>query len=267
MAARFHRTRRAPSAHEDAQGNSGFGDWWAAVAVMGLAGLAVLSLGGSHDGLPTHPTSDPSKAMLALIEPAETSLREVEAAFAELCREPVLLALELEPDCETGVITLPDSLFGGFGSAALRPEAKEDVLAAIRIYLGRLRDLPALWSSLEEIEIRGHSDPRAVRTPYVTNMVGSQQRPLGLLLFLVGEGGLDDVDRADFERLAVLSGVSFSRPPATCPEQTRECYAEWRRVEIRPQLSESLRRGDWSRTLEDVRVTAARLQAESEAVR
>lgn len=267
MASRFHRARRSAAPPQDTQGSTGFGDWWAAVAVMGLAGLAVLSLGGSRDAVPIQGTSDPSKAMLTLIEPAETSLRDVEAAFAELCREPVLVALELEPDCETGVITLPDPLFDGFGSAALLPEAREDVLAAMRIYLGRLRELPAIWSSLEEIEIRGHSDPRAVRTPYATNMVGSQQRPLGVLLFLVGENGLDDADRTDFERLAVVSGVSFSRPPATCPESSRECYAEWRRVEIRPQLSEALRRGDWSRTLEDVRVTAARLQAEREDLR
>ena len=103
---------------------------------------------------------------------------------------------------------------------------------------------------------------RAVRAPYATNMVGSQQRPLGVLLFVVGEDGLSASDRSDFERLAVVSGVSFSRPPATCPDERRECYAEWRRVEIRPVLSEPLRRGDWSRTLEDVRKSARQIRDE-----
>ncbi len=97
-------------------------------------------------------------------------------------------------------------------------------------------------------------------------MVGSQQRPLSVLLFLVGPDGLDESDRVDFERLAVVSGVSFSRPPVTCPEESRECDEQWRRVEIRPQLSESLRRGDWSRSLEDVRVTSERFQSAATAV-
>ena len=48
----------------------------------------------------------------------------------------------------------------------------------------------------------------------------------------------------------------------TCPERTRDCYPEWRRVEIRPVLSEALRRGDWSRTLEDVRRSAQSLREE-----
>ena len=97
--------------------------------------------------------------------------------------------------------------------------------------------------------------------PYTTNMVGSQQRPLGVLLFLAGEGGLAEPDRVDLERLALVSGASFSRPPMTCPEETRACYPEWRRVEIRPVLSEPLRRGDWSRTLEEVRRSAQGLAA------
>ena len=103
---------------------------------------------------------------------------------------------------------------------------------------------------------------RQVRDPYITNLVGSQQRPLGVLLFLVGPDGLSQLDRDDLQRLAIVSAASFSRPPESCPEQSRECYPEWRRVEIRPILSESLRRDDWSRTLEGVRVTVDRLDAE-----
>ena len=117
----------------------------------------------------------------------------------------------------------------------------------------RLRRSPEIWESLDAIEIRGHTDPHAVRNPYSTNMVGSQQRALGVLLFLVGPSGLSEPDRIELQRLAVVSGVSFARPPTACPERSRECYPKWRRVEIRPVLSESLRRGDWSRTVQDAR--------------
>jgi hypothetical protein len=269
MGARFHgRSANARDAGQTIRGGltpagaSGFGEWWGGLVAVALVAIGVVLLTGSRDPGSVGPAIDPSPRMLAAIEPATRALEDVDRAFAALCAEPVLLALELTPDCETGVITLGDELFDGFGSATLGPVAQEDVRAAMRTYLGRLRELPAIWNSLEAIELRGHADPRAVRTPYVTNLVGSQQRPLGVLLFLVGEGGLGEADRADLERLAVVSGVSFSRPPETCPERSRECYPEWRRVEIRPVLSESLRRGDWSRTLEEVRVGARRIQSE-----
>jgi flagellar motor protein MotB len=153
-------------------------------------------------------------------------------------------------------MTLYDELFEGYGKAKLGPVAQEDVVAAMTTYLSRLRQLPAIWESLDAIEIRGHTDPRAVRDPYATNLVGSQQRALGVLLFLVGPDGLSESDRIELQRLAVVSGVSFSRPPATCPERDRKCYTEWRRVEIRPVLSESLRRSDWSKTVQDARRAA-----------
>ena len=89
-------------------------------------------------------------------------------------------------------------------------------------YLTRLRQLPAIWDSLEAIEIRGHSDARSASGVYAANLVGSQQRALATLLFLVGPSGVaSELDRADLERLAVVSGTSFSRPPITCPESTR----------------------------------------------
>ncbi|HKK53870.1 MAG TPA: hypothetical protein VKA74_19910, partial [Myxococcota bacterium] len=112
--------------------------------------------------------------------------------------------------------------------------------------------------SLETLEIRGHTDPRALRDPYTTNLVGSQQRALGVLLFLMGPNGVSEADRQDLQRLVTVSGASFSRPPASCPEDSRECYDEWRRVEILPVLSEPLRRGDWSRTVERVRSSLVR---------
>ncbi len=196
---------------------------------------------------------DPTPQILASLKSATRSLDGIETSFASLCREPVLIALELVPDCESGVITLSDKLFGGSGSADLGPIAKEDVAAAMTTYLSRLRRLPAIWESLEAIEVRGHSDPRALRNPYTTNLVGSQQRSLSVLLFLMSPRGLAAQDRTDLQRLAMVSGASFSRPPETCPERSRECYPAWRRVEIRPVLSESLRRGDWARTVEEVR--------------
>jgi flagellar motor protein MotB len=179
-------------------------------------------------------------------------------AFGSLCQQPVLLALELDPDCESGVITLSDDLFEGSGKAQLGALTREDIVAAMTTYLSHLRTLPALWESLEAIEIRGHADPSAVRDPYSTNMMGSQQRALGVLLFLVGPEGLGEEDRIELQRLAIVSGVSFARPPASCPERSRECYPEWRRVEIRPVLSESSRRRDWSKTVQDARNAALR---------
>ncbi len=206
--------------------------------------------------------NDPTPEILASFGPARRSLDAIESAFGSLCREPALVALELEPDCETGIVTLSDDLFDGYGSAQLGVIAREDVAAAMTTYLARLRRLPALWESLESIEIRGHTDPRAIRNPYATNMVGSQQRALGVLLLLVGPDGLGEADRRDLERLATVSGGSFSRPPASCPGRTRKCYSEWRRVEIRPVLPESLRRGDWALTVQAGRTASTPTEPE-----
>jgi outer membrane protein OmpA-like peptidoglycan-associated protein len=244
-----------------------FGEWWAAISVIGLASLAVLILAGSRLRPADEPSQpqpvDPRPFVLAALAPAEEALDAVERAFGQLCREPVLLALELEPDCRTGVMTLPDDFFDGFGGTRLRSDVQENVAAAVRTYLDRLRRLPAIWDRLEALEIRGHTDPRAVREPYTTNLVGSQQRALGVLLFLIGPDGVAERDAEDLERLATVSGVSFSRPPASCPEDTRDCYEEWRRVEILPILSEPLRREDWSQTVEEVRSALDRARMET----
>lgn len=267
MPIRFQRARPSRRTSERSPTErDGFGQWWAAIALVAVAVIGTLSLGSTHrvqqDAAPR--IIDPSKAILASLRTAESALSEIERSFTTLCREPVLLALELEPDCETGTITLGDSLFAPNLGSQLKPVAREDVRAAVTAYLQKLRNMPAIWESLEAIEIRGHADPRAFRNPYTTNLVGSQQRALAVLMFLVGPEGVSDQDKNDLERLAVVSGASFSRPPASCPEETRACYPEWRRVEIRPVLSESLRRGDWSRTLESVRVVTRRAQANIE---
>jgi len=265
MAGRFMgRVPRASPANTSDLRGDGLGEWWAAIAVLAIATVAIVSLTGSSEQTIAI-TPDHVPDILASLGPATRSLDAVEAAFGSLCQEPVLVALELEPDCETGVMVLSDELFDGYGSAQLGPVAQEDVAAAMTTYLSRLRRLPAIWNSLEAIEIVGHTDPRAVRDPYTTNMVGSQQRALGVLLFLVGPDGLAEPDKIDLQRLALVSGASFSRPPAACPERSRECYPAWRRVVIRPVLSESLRRGDWSRTVEAVRSAAMRAQPETPA--
>jgi outer membrane protein OmpA-like peptidoglycan-associated protein len=227
--------------------------------------MGVLSLGGGARA--PHSTSaivDPSQEILASLHTAERALEEIDQSLTALCREPVLAALELEPHCDSGTITLGDSLFGENAGSQLKEAAREDVRAAITTYLQRLRQMPAIWESLEAIEFRGHADPRALRNAYSTNLVGSQQRALAVLLFLVGPDGVSEQDQQDLERLATVSGASFSRPPASCPEATRECYAQWRRVEIRPVLSEAVRRGDWAQTLESVRIVTLRAQEKLE---
>jgi flagellar motor protein MotB len=258
MPSRFsNRPRAAIRGGTDTARGDGFGEWWAAIAVIGLITTAIVSLTGSAGPRSEAELAvDTGPRILATLDPAQRTLDAVESSFKSLCREPVLLALELEPDCESGVITLRENLFQDFGGAELSPVARADVAAAMTTYLWLLRQLPAIWESLDAIEIRGHTDPRAVRDPYATNMVGSQQRALGVLLFLVGPGGLSEPDRSELQRLAVVSGVSFARPPATCPERKRECYPDWRRVEIRPVLSETLRRGDWSKTIREARNAA-----------
>jgi flagellar motor protein MotB len=249
-----------PPAHtqppDDSGDETGFGNWGAAIAILALVGLIAVPIAGpvNTEELPAEP--DRAPAMLAALAPAEEAIESLASAFARLCREPVLFAVDLEPDCETGVMTIGDDRFEEYGSPNLRAVAQEDLRAAMRIYLDRLRSTPALWESLEAIEIRGHSDPRALRDAYATNLVGSQQRPLGVLLFLVGPKGVSDDDRKDLERLAIVSGASYSRPPASCPEEQRECYADWRRVEIRPVLSERIRRAEWSHSIEAVRQSA-----------
>ncbi|MCA9506207.1 MAG: hypothetical protein H6748_09050 [Spirochaetaceae bacterium] len=265
MAIRFgNRPGRGLAPSAEASPGGGFGDWWAAVAVVALAAVSIVSLAGSTEPA-ARPDSADTPRLLEALAPATRALGEIESAFSTLCHEPLLVGLELEPDCETGVITLHDELFSTPGGAELSAEGREYVAAAVTTWLARLRRLPAIWESLEAIEIRGHSDPRAYRNPYTTNMVGSQQRALGVLLFLVGDEGVAEEDRETLEQLVMVSGASFSRPPETCPEESRECFGEWRRVEIRPVLSESLRRGDWARTVEDVRRTSLRLRQEASA--
>ncbi|MEE8165868.1 MAG: hypothetical protein V3T64_09895, partial [Myxococcota bacterium] len=161
MAIRFRRAgggSRASNAPPSP--GDGFGEWWAAVAVICAATISVLALaGGSRPTNPSATFVDPTSEILASLLTADRALARIDQAFATLCREPVLVALELEPDCGTGAMTIGDSLFDGYAGNRLTAEAKEDLRAAVTTYLGRLRQMPALWESLEAIEIRGHTDP------------------------------------------------------------------------------------------------------------
>lgn len=250
-------------------GGEGFGEWWAAVGIVALATIAALSLGGKSVGDSAIPvalavtksafaTNDPSAEIARSLQAAELALAEFDRSLRSLCREPVLIALELEPDCETGVLTIGDAMFDGAGGSQLTIQSREDVRAAMTTYLEALRRKPALWESLEALEIRGHADPRAYRNAYTTNLVGSQQRSLGVLYFLTSEEGLSARDQEDLQRLATVSGASFSRPPKSCPEEVRRCYPEWRRVEILPVFSEARRRREWSTTVESVQAIVER---------
>lgn len=259
MSIRFH-SREDTSSARRASGRSGAGgDPWILLGAIALALVTVAAVSGGAGRSSGPGGFDPRRLVLETVIPAERSLAEIEAAFATLCQEPLLIGLELEPDCATGVITLPDSYFvPGRGTPRIRPEAREYIAAAMTTWLNRLRQLPALFDSLEAIEIRGHGDPRSIRGGYSASLAVSQQRALATLLFLVGPNGVSaETDRIDLERLAVVSGSAYSRPPVDCPEPTPECLVQWRRVEIRPVLSETLRRGDWARTIESLRVSTA----------
>lgn len=258
MASRYYGRVQDANSRANAARSDGFGDGWLGLGALALALIGIVALSGSGGGARVSPAA--VDALRAAIRPAEHSLADVEAAFDSLCEEPLLIGLELAPDCETGVMTLPDAFFDGRTNPRIRPEAREYIAAAMTTWLNRLRELPALWDSLEAIEIRGHAAPASARERYASRAVVSQQRALATLAFLTGQGGIDDEgDRRDLERLALVSGSADARPPANCPESTPACLPHWRRVEIRPVLSEALRRGDWARTIESVRVSTAGL--------
>jgi hypothetical protein len=124
---------RWDSLHDDEEPDDGLGEWWAAFAVIALAAMAIVSLTGSADPAAGGIGNDPTLRILASLDPTERSLDAIESAFASLCQEPVLLAFELEPDCESRVIFLSDDLFDGYRSNQLGPVAKEDVAAAMPI--------------------------------------------------------------------------------------------------------------------------------------
>lgn len=255
MAGRYH-GRAYDAARSSSRPSDGLGESWIGLGAIALTLIGAVAVAWSGESSPG--SSDRMRSLAATLAPAERSLASIESAFGSLCEEPLLIGLELAPDCETGVMTLPDGFYSGGANARIRPEAREFMAAAMTTYLTRLRQLPALWKSLEAIEIRGHAGPPDARGRGVNPLFFSQQRALSTLLFLTGPGGInDEEDRRELERLAIASGSAAARPPPSCPEPSTECLPHWRRVEIRPVLSEPLRRGDWARTIESVRVSTA----------
>lgn len=273
MSSRFQRATSRPPLRTARPGGDGFGEWWAAIAIVALATIASFSLGGALPGgggagsgrTPAVEAGPSAQDEInRSLERAAQSIAAVDRGLKSLCNEPVLIALELKPDCKTGAMTIADSMFDGPGGNLLNRRSKEDVRAAVTNYLEAMRRKPALWDALESLEIRGHADPRAFRNAYTTNLVGSQQRALGLLYFLTGREGLSESDKKDLQRFATVSGASFSRPPESCPEAVRECYPAWRRVEILPIFSEARVRGEWARTVESVQQIVRRAEDDEE---
>lgn len=232
---------RRQSAFSGREGGTGGGDLFAALAYVGagMAAVLVLVAAVGRDGPDASPEvvgPDPAPLIRAELEERSALAREWQEALRMLCENVELQAEGLAPSCATGALTIPDALFESATSAQLSEEGMRTVQFAISTLLEVLRGRDLVWQHIESIELRGHSDPRARRDPYVTNLVGSGQRPLAMMIYLSSEWALSDRDRADLQRLAVVSSSSFSRPPVACPEETRECYAFWRRVEVIPRV-------------------------------
>ena len=222
--------------------NSGpSGDLFVALAYVGAAVAAILVLVAAVDqrGPTTAPVEappDPAPRIRAELEQRSALALAWQDALRAICENVELQAEGVAPDCATGAITLSDSLFEAPTSPQLSEEGMRKLQLTLPLMLEALRGRDLVWQNIESIELRGHSDPRAQRDPYVTNLVGSGQRPLGVMIYLSSEWALSDRDREDLQRLAVISSSSYSRPPVACPERTRDCYSFWRRVEIIPHM-------------------------------
>ena len=108
-----------------------FGEGWIGLGAIAVALITVAALTGSAGHGLGRDRVDTSQAILATVEPAERSLAAVESAFSALCQEPVLIGLELEPDCETGVVTLPDSYFTSHANPRIRSQ-----FVGVSVYYG-----------------------------------------------------------------------------------------------------------------------------------
>jgi len=245
----------------DFRAPSGFaGIGWASLAYLfaGLSAMLLLvaalprSRGEAASATASPVAAEPVGELRAVIEQRTLLARQWSEVLADLCSHPKLEAEQMAPDCESGTLVVGDSLFDRPGSPQLSEEGMRKLQLAMPVILAELRSSELVWQNLEAIEIRGHADPRAEREPYVTNLVGSRQRPLGIALYLVSEWTLDARDREDLKRLMVVSAASHSRPPETCPEATRDCFPFWRRVEIIPVLREAPLRDELMRLRSDL---------------
>ncbi len=233
------------------------GDVFVAIAYIGAAVAGILLLVAAVDRdapvqAPVEPAPDPSPRIRAELDARSSLALAWRDTLREICENVELQAEGLSPSCETGAITFGDRLFDDPTSAQLNEEGMRKVQLAVSLLLRSLRQRDAVWQNVEAIELRGHADPRARRDPYVTNLVGSHQRPLGVMIYLSSEWALSKSDRDDMQRLGLISSSSYARPPASCPERNRECYPYWRRVEIIPHIRGQRVRDDMQRLVERV---------------
>lgn len=243
-------------------------DVFVALAYVGAAVAAILVLVAAMDRgtatlEPATARPDPAPRIRAEVEDRTAVALAWKDTLREICENLDLQAEGLAPSCDTGAITLSDRLFEEPTSAQLNEEGMRKTQLAVPLLLEALRRREAVWRNVDSIEIRGHADPRARRDPYVTNLVGSQQRPLGVMIYLSSEWALSERDRDDLQRLAVVSSSSFSRPPQTCPERSRECFPYWRRVEVIPHMRGERVRDDMQYLVERVE---ALLPVEGESI-
>lgn len=231
------RTRRGAQRY-----SGGFWEWLAPIGYLAVGLAAVLLLVGALPRaghvVPVPPRADGAEVR-RLIEENEALGEAWRRSLDSLCNDERLQEEDIAPDCERGTITFGDHLFDDSQPVQLTEEGIQKLHVAIHAMLRSLRESELVWQNLESIELRGHADPTARRDPYLTNMRASQRRPMAIMFYLTSDWALGERDRRDLERLLVLSAASYSRPPETCPERTRECYPYWRRVEIIPRLRES----------------------------
>ena len=216
-----------------------------ALLMAALFATTVAQLGAKPAEVEPHPLADtPTRA-----------LEEWRNALAELCSDPDLVAMDMHPDCATGIVQLPHKLFFDFKSSDVSEDGKERLRGALPIILASLRARPMLWENIDVIEVRGHADPRAARDRYAINLRQSQDRAHEVLRFLTTKGVLPDSDREDLQRIAIASGASYTRPPEGCDleSDSTDCFDRWRRAELRIGMNDAVLRTAQSELLDRVR--------------
>jgi len=231
-------------------------DVFVAIAYVGAGIAAILALVAAVDRQEATPAPatgpDPVPHIRAELDEHSSIALAWQETLRAICENVDLQAEGLAPSCATGAITLEDRLFEDSTSPRLNEEGMRKAQLALPVILEALRRNDEVWNNVESIELRGHSDPRARRDAYLTNLVGSSQRPLGVMIYLSSEWALSARDRDDLQRLALISSASFSRPPRSCPEQNAQCYPFWRRVEIIPHMKGAPVREDMQHLVERV---------------
>lgn len=216
------------------------GDYWAAASYLLVGLLAVFIFATAIPPDPSEPPPPSHDAAVRNLVKQETlSLQRWQVALAELCRDPAILALGLQPNCASGSIELQSDDYFRKRTNELTEEGKEKLRQLVPRLLARLKSREDVWRWLFAIEIRGHADPQAMSDRYATNLVTSQGRALAVLLFLTSDEGIPEEDRNDLQKLAIASGAADSRLPAECLQRTRECYERARRVEIRLDVDDT----------------------------